>query len=431
MIGFKCSPISTAVHVAALALGLVSSASSTNVADTPHQQNRCSQDETWDVGMNMCMPIPNAVERSTVLSGQFNAYGVFSALQGPRGVDQFAAPNWFMIDAGRSIGTRQIIGVELMGTAELWTYPWHGYPELLQIGEERSDESPYIDAQHPHSSPIMGLTISDTIALTGNRSVRLSFAPRGESTDGPVAYLHRASARDNPDAPLGHHVGQDVGHISSTVLAARLSTGKWTIEVSAFNGTEPEPMHVNLPLGPLNSGALRLNYAASEDHRVMASVAQVDQIDAEYPGTTSATRLSASIYDRFSLSGSWKIDHSFVIGSIRRHPDGTTLNSFLDEATVSKGSSELWGRVELLQRLNSELGIPATPTMTSSDKRWVSALTIGYTHWMRGYHYLEFGIGTSCTADFIPEVWAKSYGSQVPLTGRLILQVRGAGQWRR
>jgi len=431
MIGFKCSPISAAVHVAALALGLVSSASSTNVADTSHQQNRCSQDETWDVGMNMCMPIPNAVEQSTVFSGQFNAYGVFSALQGPRGVDQFAAPNWFMIDAGRSIGTRQIIGVELMGTAELWTYPWHGYPELLQIGEERSDESPYIDAQHPHSSPIMGLTISDTIALTGNRSVRLSFAPRGESTDGPVAYLHRASARDNPDAPLGHHVGQDVGHISSTVLAARLSTGIWTIEVSAFNGTEPEPMHVNLPLGPLNSGALRLNYAASEDHLVMASVAQVDQMDPEYPGTTSATRLSASIYDRFSLSGSWKIDHSFVIGSIRRHPDGTTLNSFLDEATVSKGSSELWGRVELLQRLNSELGIPATPTMTSSDKRWVSALTIGYTHWMRGHHYLEFGIGTSCTADFIPEVWAKSYGSQVPLTGRLILQVRGAGQWRR
>jgi hypothetical protein len=43
----------------------------------------------------------------------------------------------------------------LMGTTELWTYPRRRYPELLQIGEERSDGSPYIDARHPHRSPIM------------------------------------------------------------------------------------------------------------------------------------------------------------------------------------------------------------------------------------------------------------------------------------
>ena len=47
----------------------------------------------------------------------------------------------------------------LMGTTELWTYPRRRYPELLQVGEERSDGSPCIDAQHPHSSPIMGLTL--------------------------------------------------------------------------------------------------------------------------------------------------------------------------------------------------------------------------------------------------------------------------------
>ena len=381
--------------------------------------------------MSMCMPNPNSPQPEVAVSGQFNAFGVFSALQGPRGVDQFAAPNWIMIDAGRRLGDRQFVNVDLMGTAELWTYPWHGYPELMQVGEERRDGTPYIDAQHPHSSPIMGLTLSDTITLARERSLKVYFAPRGESTDGPVAYLHRTSARDNPDAPLGHHVAQDVGHISSTVLAAQLSAGKWVYEASAFNGAEPEPMHVNLPLGPLNSGAARVTYLVNPGHRVMAAVAQVEQVDPAYPGTTSATRLSASIYDHFASGGRWRIDHTFIFGSIRRHPDGVTLNSLLDEVTVANGPGELWGRVEVLQRLSSELEISNAPTATAADdKRWVSALTVGYTHWIAEAHHIDFGFGSSMTADFVPGPWATAYGSRVPLTVRVILQLRGAGRWR-
>jgi hypothetical protein len=431
MTGCKQDRLVTAVVVTALSLGLISEASPADATDAIDQQSRCAQGERWDIGMNMCMPNPNAAEPTTVLAGQFNAFGVFSALQGPRGVDQFAAPNWFMLDAGRNIGARQFINIELMGTAELWTYPWHGYPELLQVGEQRSDGSAYVDAQHPHSSPIMGLTLSDTISLTGARSLRLYFAPRGESTDGPVVYMHRASARDNPDAPLGHHVAQDVGHISSTVLAAQLSSGKWIIEASVFNGTEPEPTHVNLPIGPLNSGAMRLTYVMNTEHRVSTSVAHIDQVDPAYPGTTSATRLSASIYDQFALGGPWQVDHSFILGSIRRHPDGATLTSFLDEVTLAHGPAELWGRLELLQRLNSELGIPSSPMATgTAGRRWVSALTVGYTHWFPGRHHVDFAIGSSLTADVIQKPWAMAYGSQVPLTVRLIFQVRGTRNWR-
>ena len=318
-----------------------------------------------------------------------------------------------------------------MGTTELWTYPRHGYPELLQVGEERGDGSPYIDAQHPHSSPVMGLTVSDTFALPGEDSLRLSFAPRGESTEGPVAYIHRAAARDIPDAPLGHHVGQDAGHISSTVLAAQLSVSAWTMEVSAYNGDEPEPTHVNLPLGPVNSGAIRLIRAITPNDRVMGSVAYVKQTDPAFPGMTSNTRLSASLYNRFPLSGSWAIDHDFVVGLISRHPGGATLVSFLDEVTAARGQSDLWCRLEILQRMGSELAIPDTPTtVASQDKRWIAALTVGYTYWACRSHGLEFGIGSSLTADAIPGAWASAYGSQLPLTGRLIFQARGAGDWR-
>ena len=89
--------------------------------------------------MTMCMPRAEDGRGELVLAGQFNAFAVFSALQGPRGIDQFAAPNMFMLDAGKSVGSHQFINLDLMGTAEVWTYPRHGYPQLLQIGEERDD----------------------------------------------------------------------------------------------------------------------------------------------------------------------------------------------------------------------------------------------------------------------------------------------------
>ena len=365
-----------------------------------------------------------------LFSGQFNLFAVFSALQGPRGVDQFAAPNMFMVDAGRAVGTRQFVNVDLMGTAELWSYPYHGYPELLQIGEERSDQTPFIDAQHPHTSPIMGLTLSDSVTLRSTETLKLFFAPRGESTDGPIVYMHRESARDNPDAPLGHHVGQDVGHISSTVLGAQLDLGSWILEASGFNGTEPQPTRVDLPSGPVNSEAFRITYVMSTEHRAMASIAHVEQTDPEYPGTTSATRLSASLYDHIALGRFGPIDHAFVVGSIKRHPSEQSLTSFLDETVINHGTSDLWERIEVLQRLPSELDISAPQALTeTSHSRWVAAITMGYTHWMSWSSRLQLGVGSSLTMDVVPPEWASTYGRRTPLTLRVILQLRGFGRW--
>jgi len=390
-----------------------------------------AEHESWDNGMNMCMPAAGAAAAPLVISGQLNAFGVVSDAQGPRGSSNFAAPNMFMVDAGRQLGSRQFLNLDVMGTTERWTYPQHGYPELLQIGEERSDGSPFVDAQHPHSSPVMGLTLSDTISLGSSNTLKVFMAPRGESTDGPVAFMHRDTARDNPDAPLGHHVGQDVGHISSSVLGTQLTLGRLTFEASAFNGTEPLPTKVDLPIGAPNSEALRVTYELTPGHRVMASWAHVEQQDPQYPGTTSATRLSASVYDHVTQGDAATGDHTFIVGSITRHPAGATSTSFLDEAVWRRGSSDFWGRVEVLQRLRSELAIPASTQDAIREERWVSALTVGYTHWSAPVDALRVGLGTSLTMDALPEAWAASYGGRNPLTLRVIVQIRGSGRWQR
>jgi hypothetical protein len=387
----------------------------------------CQPHEAWDNAMSMCMPSAGPSANWHV-SGNFNVFGVFSALSGPRGVTQFAAPNMFMLDAGRSLGPRHFVNLELMATTELWTYPQRGYPELLQIGEEHGNGEPFIDAQHPHSSPIMGLTLSDTVSLGSEKTLKVFFAPRGASTDGPIAFMHRDSARYDPDAPLGHHVGQDVGHISSTVVGAQLDLAQVIIAASAFNGTEPDPTVVDLPLGPINSEALRVTYMFAPAHSVMASIADVEQQDPQYPGTTSATRLSASLYDHFAATD-YSLDHTFVVGSIKRHPTDSILNSVLDELVLQRGPSALWGRIEVLQRLPSELDIPA-PAGAVDEKRWVSALTMGYTHLSALRRDLQLGVGASLTIDVIPGEWATVYGSRTPLTVRLIVQVRGSSRWR-
>lgn len=421
--------------LALMSLACASSPSQAGGAVVAGDVHACAPDESWDNSMSMCMPAASSAGPRSVVSGRFNVFGVFSVLQGPRGVDQFAAPDMFMLDLGRALTARQWLNLELMGTTELWTYPQRGYPQLLQIGEEHSDGQPFVDAQHPHSSPIMGLTVSDTLSLESAATLKLFFAPRGQSTDGPIAYMHRESARDDPDAPLGHHVGQDVGHISSTVLGAQLDLGQIIFEASVFNGAEPNPTVVDLPLGPINSAALRVSYAITADHRVMASVANVTQTDPEYPGTTSATRLSASLSDHWALPQLGLLDQTAIVGSITRHPTDSPLTSFLDEAVLQHGSGDFWGRMEVLQRLASELEIPTpapeapTPLVPAGEtKHWVSALTLGYTHWSATYRNLELGLGSSLTLDFVPAEWAGAYGSRTPLTVRLIVQVRGSGQ---
>ncbi|MFM2288315.1 MAG: hypothetical protein RL684_1458 [Pseudomonadota bacterium] len=386
----------------------------------------CPSGNAWDVAMAMCMPTPD--EGGSTLSAHAGAFAVQSSLPGPRGGNRFAAPNWIMLDAGTSAGPGRRLDLELMATTEVWSFPRTGYPELLQVGEERADGQPYVDAQHPHSSPLMALTLAWTQALASGRSLRLSFAPRGASSDGPVAFMHRPSARDDPDAPLGHHVGQDVGHISSTVFAARWSAGRVTLEASAFNGAEPAPTHVDLPLATPDSWAVRATVEHAPGHSLAASFARVRQEDGMYPGSRVAQRWSASHADHVEAGPAAALDHTLVLGMITRDGPSPALRSLLDEGVLARGRYDAWWRLEALQRTADELALPATAT--SESVRWVQALTLGGTRWWAPSGHWQLGAGASLTLDRLPQEWSAAYGGRTPLTARLIVQLRADGRWQ-
>ncbi|HJT23797.1 MAG TPA: hypothetical protein VJ873_04435, partial [bacterium] len=313
--------------------------------------------EVWDMDMGMAMPFPMAHMPMHML--MLHGYGFFEAMAEEgleRGRADFSGPNMFMADLGTSVGDVQYLNLDVMLTTDLWLVPKIGTPELFQIGETQADGTPFIDAQHPHSSPIMGLTLSDTIALdSGDKSnLKLFVAPRGESTDGPVAYMHRITGMVNPDTPLGHHIGQDVGHISSTVLGESLKLGGLHIEASTFNGAEPNPTQVDLPLGTPDSYAFRIIQEFSPEVTAMASYAYVNNPE---PGIANDNRYSASLYLHLPMSEAWTFHNTLVYGGITNIDNATFLNSTLEEVALVSEKMAIFGRIEVLQRTPNQLGV--------------------------------------------------------------------------
>jgi hypothetical protein len=401
-----------------------------------YADGNCNHMEVWDYPMSMCMPLAMAGMPMKMIMVHGNSFFTQTFEEGPRGQNAFSIPDMLMVDAGSSVGDRQYLAVDFMGTVEKWTLPKNGYPELLQIGEEREDGSPFLDDQHPHSSPVMGLTFSDTVSLPGFLSgdsedgrknhAKIWFAPRGESTDGPIAFMHRPTGMVNPDAPLGHHIGQDVGHISSTVLGVSMRLARTTVEVSAFHGAEPNPEAVDLPMGTIDSYAARVTEQFARHFFAMASAAYVKSPEPSEPQLDHIWRYSASAYGDASISEGWTLHETLIWGLINNYDQASSLNSFANEFWLNKDAYNFWGRLEVLQRTPRELAITSTDDINRG--RWVTAATLGYTQRLAQWEAAELGLGVSVTKDFLPAEFESTYGGD-PLTAKIFLQMSGMKMW--
>ncbi|MDQ3280426.1 MAG: hypothetical protein M3Q69_03340, partial [Acidobacteriota bacterium] len=177
------------------------------------------------------------------------------AQSGPRGGDKFFSTNWVMgmADrplAGGRIAFRTMLSLEPLTVGEK-------YPELFQTGETANDR-PIIDAQHPHDF-FMEVAAEYVRPVTRNTTAYLYVAPFGDPALGPVAYPHRASAAEIPQATLSHHV-QDSTHIAGSVVTAGAQTGMLGYAVSGFHGREPDEHRWDIDSGELDSWSARVTF---------------------------------------------------------------------------------------------------------------------------------------------------------------------------
>jgi hypothetical protein len=154
-----------------------------------------------------------------------------------RGDDRIDAPNWIMGMYSHPLGDSTQIGGRLMMSLDPLTEGGRGYPLLFQTGESWHDQ-PLHDRQHPHDL-FDELSVSLSQKFDHDFSAYVYFGYPGEPALGPPAFMHRPSAMDDPDAPIGHH-WQDSTHITFGVATAGLVWRNIKVEGSIFTGREPD-----------------------------------------------------------------------------------------------------------------------------------------------------------------------------------------------
>jgi hypothetical protein len=174
--------------------------------------------------------------------------------------------NWLMGTGERLVGNGRLI-VHSMISLEPFTIgklvygggqriPAGGSPQLFQTGESYQGQ-PLVNFQHPHDL-VMGL--GATYRFVRPRKTFIVGADLvGSPTLGPTPFMHRESARDNPQVPLTHH-SMDSTHVSTGVIRGGAETRGLTIEGSVFRGAEPDEDRTNIERPRLDSWAARLAY---------------------------------------------------------------------------------------------------------------------------------------------------------------------------
>jgi len=99
----------------------------------------------------------------------------------------------------------------------------NGYPLLFQSGESYKGQA-LVDRQHPHDL-FAELSLGYSQRLSKKVDVYGYFAYPGEPAIGPVAFMHRISALNDPDAPISHH-WQDATHITFGVATVGVRIDK-------------------------------------------------------------------------------------------------------------------------------------------------------------------------------------------------------------
>ena len=154
-----------------------------------------------------------------------------------RGDDRIDAPNWFMAMFSHPLGESTQFGSRLMMSLDPLTEQGRGYPLLFQSGESWNGQ-PLHDRQHPHDL-FDELSFSLSQKFEHDLSAYIYFGYPGEPALGPPTFMHRPSAMDDPDAPIGHH-WQDSTHVTFGVATLGAQWRNVKVEGSIFTGREPD-----------------------------------------------------------------------------------------------------------------------------------------------------------------------------------------------
>jgi hypothetical protein len=343
---------------------------------------------------------------------------------GARGVTKFESQNWFMPMAYRRVGAGTL-QLRAMLSLEPLTFSGAGSPQLFQTGEVYQGR-PILDAQHPHDL-FMELSAQYTVPIGERATWFTYFGFPGEPALGPVAFMHRASASENPSAPLTHHL-QDSTHIAFGVFTTGFSYRWLKLEGSLFNGREPDERRYNFEAHPFNSRSARLTIAPNKNWAFQVSHGFLRNPEQLHEGDVRRTTASVQ-YNRAFTRGN--LATAFIWGRNHESHDGElfNLNGYTFETTANfLDKNYLYTRLELVDKsglLSHEEEDRLGFAHDTHPQFRIGAYTFGYMRDVWNTDNLSVGVGGDLTFYSKPAILDSVYGN-APKSYKFFIRLRPA-----
>jgi len=361
---------------------------------------------------------PDSSEHSGLMamSGDWTlmAHGVANLVYddqcGSRGDDKTFVSGMLMGMARRPLGSGAV-QFKAMVSPDPLMGP-NGYPLLLASGETANGVDRLIDRQHPHDF-VMELSGSVSQDIGAKRSVFLYAGLPGEPAFGPPAFMHRESIMDSPEAPITHH-WLDSTHISFGVVTAGAVFDRVKLEVSRFNGREPDQHRWNIETGPLDSTAVRVSWNPTRTLALQGSWGHLTDPERLEPGVDQK-RWSASAMWADEVAPGWKAAATLAWG--RKSALGHSDDALAAEASFKHAQWTLFGRAEITG--NREL-------IQGQDEPAyrVGKASIGALRDFRIADHLSVGAGGLLSLNFVPAPLAPLYGGSNPAGAMAFVRIK-------
>ncbi|HEX7069692.1 MAG TPA: hypothetical protein VF190_02755, partial [Rhodothermales bacterium] len=284
------------------------------------------------------------------------------------------------------------------------------------------------DRQHPHDL-FSELSLTYAHRVYRETSLFAYVAYPGEPAIGPVAFMHRPSARYNPDSPLSHH-WQDATHILFGVTTVGVANRWFKVEQSVFTGAEPDEERFGFDEPRFDSYATRLSYSPTPTLTLQLSRAWLHAPEALEPDvdqvrTTASALLSRSLgHGRdFSASLIWGANDARADSAAADHHGSGIQHAVLAEAALTLRRTVIHGRLEYTRKSPGELGLD--PHEIGDAPFDLVAFTLGAGQSVFRANGLAAMIGAQATAYAVPDRLTDLYGSR-PVSLQIYLRIAPA-----
>jgi len=315
------------------------------------------------------------------------------------------------------VGDPHLCRYSAMASLHPLTGGGNGYPLPCQTGETYSDK-PLVDRQHPHDL-FSELSVGYTQMLSPDADVFLYLGYPGDPAISNVAFMHRPSALNNPDSPLGHH-WQDATHITFGVATLGFRYQEFKLEGSSFTGREPDENRYDFDKPRFDSRAVRLTYNPAAQWSLQASTSFVKSPEAAEP-EEDVYRSTASVLHSKKLTGNNQYWTSTANWGYNYVDQDHKEHSVLLETSLQDDKVAVYGRYEWIQKSADELGF-GDEVFGHDETFNIHALTVGANRQLYQLGAVNLHVGAQLTV-FRPESQLHPYYGKLPLSGQVYLRL--------